>query len=204
MIRLLIAEDQKLLYDAFSIVIGEHAELQIAGWCNNGLDVLPAISEKNPDLLILDINMPGKDGITVAEEVKKYYPDVRILVMTSYSSDLLVNQLLHLGIEGYILKSDDMHVFFEAIYAVAAGERYFSNSVSSLAENPKEKSVHNLSNREIEIIRHICKGLSTSQIADLLYISPLTVDTHRKNIYHKLGIRHQSELIRYAVERGIV
>lgn len=204
MIRILIAEDQKLFVDAFSIVMQDHTDLKLVDWCKNGLDVLPAIKEKNPDLLILDINMPGKDGIAVAEEVKKQHPNVRILIMSSYSNDLLVNQLIQLGVEGYVLKSDDIDEFFKAIYAVASGDCYFSKSIKSLAVKPKEKSVHSLSSREVEIIKHICKGLSTNQIAQHLCISPLTVETHRKNIYHKLGIRHQSELIRYALERGIV
>ncbi len=204
MIRVLLAEDQRLFIDALQKVIQEDDSIEIVGVCDSGDQVVESVLKLRPDVLLLDINMPGQDGVTVAEKLKKMHSDVKILVVTSFSSELLINELLTLGVEGFILKTDDIQSFFEAIHSVSVGERFYSDEVKSMIHKKRDAGEQFvLSAREIEIIKYICKGLSTPEIARCLHISPLTVETHRKNIHHKLNIRHSSELIRYALQRGL-
>lgn len=204
MIKILLAEDQRLFLDALYKVIQEDMNIEIVGLCENGDEVVESVLKLKPDVLLLDINMPGEDGVSVAERLKKMNVDVRILVITSFSSELLVKELLFLGVEGFILKTDDIHVFFEAIHKVSTGESYYSEEIKKMIQKkPEQRGQSTLSAREIEILKHICKGLSTPEIAQLLHISPLTVETHRKNINHKLNIKHSSELIKYAIQRGL-
>lgn len=204
MIRILLAEDQTLFLNALQKVIKDESDIQIVGFCENGDEVIEAVETYEPDVLLLDINMPGRDGVSIAEQLKKMRSAVRILVVTSYSSDLLINELYTIGVEGFVLKTDDIHVLFEAIRTVHSGERYFTDEIKHLIANKSEQKPNAiLTQREIEIIQGICRGLSTSELAEKLHISPLTVDTHRKNINHKLQIKHPSELIKYAVQRGL-
>lgn len=204
MIRILLAEDQKLFLNALQKVVEDDQDIEIVGYCNHGDKVVDSVRQLQPDVLLLDINMPGQDGVSIAEQLKKIQSEVKILIFTSYSSELLVNELYALGIEGFLLKTDDIEVFFEAIHSVFRGEKFYSDEVKSLIHTNSEHREQNfLTAREIEIIKFICQGLSTSEIASRLHISPLTVETHRKNINHKLNIKHFSELIKYAVQRGL-
>ncbi|GCD77451.1 DNA-binding response regulator [Thermaurantimonas aggregans] len=204
MIRVLIAEDQRLFINALQKVIEEEKDFEIVGYCDSGDEVLNSVLKYEPDVLLLDINMPGMDGVTVAEQLRKSGVDVRILVVTSYSSKLLVNELHSLGVNGFILKSDDINVLFEAIRTVYNGESYFTEEIRDFLKKKTEVKNHpTLSSREIQIIQLICQGLSSNEIAERLHISPLTVDTHRKKINQKLNIKHTSELIKYAIQRGL-
>lgn len=204
MIRVLIAEDQRLFINALQKVLEEEKDIEIVGYCDSGDEVFNSVLHLEPDVLLLDINMPGRDGVSVAEQLKKSAADVRILVVTSFSSKLLVNELYALGVEGFILKSDDIQVLFEAIRTVYRGDRYFTEEIKDLIEkNSEAKITPTLSGREMQIIQFICQGLSSNEIAERLHISPLTVETHRKNINQKLNIKHTSELIKYALQRGI-
>ncbi|MFN4299502.1 MAG: response regulator [Thermaurantimonas sp.] len=204
MIRVLIAEDQRLFINALQKVLEEENDIEIAGYCDSGDEVLSSVLKHEPDVLLLDINMPGMDGVLVAEQLKKSEVNVRILIVTSFSSKLLVNELYALGVDGFILKSDDIQVLFVAIRTVYRGERYFSEEIRDvLKKNSDPRSHPTLSSREIQIIKYICQGFSSNEIAEQLHISPLTVDTHRKKINQKLNIKHTSELIKYAVQRGL-
>ncbi|MCC6371889.1 MAG: response regulator transcription factor [Bacteroidia bacterium] len=208
MIRILIADDHQMFIDGLRSLLERDKNILITGEANNGLQVMECIQKLKPDLVLLDINMPELNGINTTALIRKKYPDVKILILTMYKTKGFINGLIRAGASGYILKNTGNAELMEAINTVAGGGTFFSKDVAeTLTEKhtkytPLEDAV--LSKREIEIIREMAKGLTTKQIAERLFISSYTIETHRKNILHKLQLTNTAEVILYASQSGLI
>ena len=203
-VRLLIADDHHLFNEGIKQMLSTEPWLLVVGQVFAGSDVMPAVQATSPHLLLLDVNFPGIDGFDIAADVKKKMPSLKLVFLTMYSDALMVQKAKDLGANGYLLKTATQQELLHCIRTVMCGETSFF----TLAKAGKEPSdayaaKYKLTSREIEIIRLVCRGLSSQQIADTVFLSVYTVETHRRNINLKLGVKNPAELIRKAQEIGL-
>lgn len=210
-IRILLADDHELIRTGIRNLIGSNKDFQIVGESADGEDALRKARELVPDVVVIDISMPKLSGIEAAKRIRSELPSVKILVLTMHENPEYVYQILKSGASGYILKNAGKDEITEAIYAVTRGSKFFSPRISELmiseyvrqAERRDDQSAGaTLTTREQEVLRLIAQGLNNQQIADKLFISPRTVDTHRTNIMQKLNIHDAANLVKYALENG--
>lgn len=208
--RILIVDDQSIILDGLEALIGANDDFVVCGRASNGSEAVEKARQLQPDVVLMDISMPEMDGIDATRRLKKNQPSTQVLVLTMYNHPEFVRELLDAGASGYLLKNTGRHELREAILAVAAGRRFLAAPVQDLLnesmrrtpERTKEDGYHALTRREKEIIRYIVAGRTSQEIADVLCLSPATVETHRKNICHKLALRNTAGIVRYAMERG--
>lgn len=200
--KIILTDDHPLLLDGLSAIISEQRDLDVCATATNGKQLIQIIPLHNPDLIVLDINLPEIDGIEAAKIIKNSSPEIKILCISTYYSKNLVDTLKAIPIEGFIPKQSDSKVVLKTINQILAGENVWlksSNEVVYHKEAPKELEL--LSQRENEVLRMIKKGMSTKDIAAALYLSVYTIDTHRKNICTKLNLASPGALSRYVSER---
>jgi DNA-binding NarL/FixJ family response regulator len=207
MIRLIIADDHLIFRQGLKALLENESEIEVIGETGNGNETLSVTRQLKPDLIIMDIEMPGKDGLEVTAILKKEIPEIKILVLTSFNRSAYVRQMLKSKVAGYILKESGREELLKAIRTIMSGEKYFSQKVMMTViddlQGPKPGSIQ-LSDREIEIIKYIASELTSVQIAEKLNISPHTVETHRKNILLKLDLKNTAGLVKYAFKKGLI
>jgi len=210
MIRMVIADDHQIVIDGLKALLATEKTIEIVGESNNGADLIQYGLQTSPDLILMDIAMPVMDGIEAARILKKEYPAIKILVLTMYAEQKHIKDMLKIGVDGYILKDSAKEEFLNAIHALMEGETYFDKRVSTVIMNsfqPQKKPQNTytpLTDREKEIVKLVAEGKSTAEIASLIHLSSLTVETHRKNIYTKLGMNKIAGLVKYAIEEGLI
>lgn len=200
MIRLAIAEDHQSLIDGIKIFLEYEDDIKVVGEANDGERLLEIVRSKKPDIVITDIRMPKTDGIAATKEIKKEFPNCKVIAFSMFEQEEAVSQMTHAGVDGYIMKNSSLKVVLTAIRAVMKGETFFDDSIKAATPKKDEGDVP-LSKREKEIVNLVGQGKTSQEIADLLFIGKTTVDTHRKNILKKLSLHGKSELLRYSMER---
>lgn len=206
-IKIILTDDHQIVIDGLKAVLETAPDIQIIGAALNGKVLLQLLQTLTPDLILLDISMPIMDGLETAAKVKEQYPQVKILILTTHASPHKIKQILKLGVEGYILKDTGRAGLLNAIHTIMQGQTYVDLRVTeSLVQSyqPQQKPLGQLTKREKEITQLIAQGKSTKEVAQALFISPLTVETHRKNIFSKLGIHKTAELVKYAIREGLI
>ncbi|HTF17805.1 MAG TPA: response regulator transcription factor [Chryseolinea sp.] len=208
MINVLIADDHQMVIDGMKALLSEEHDIQIVGEALNGDEALAFLKSGNlVDLIILDINMPNTDGIETARAIAHNYPATKVLILSMHNKPIYIKQLIEVGVSGYILKNAGKEELLSAIKNIQSGKEYFSSEVTKAIFNSLKNSPTStesqLTKRELEILRLLSKALTTSEIAEKLFLSPYTVDTHRKNLLSKLGLRNTPALVRYAIEHGL-
>jgi two-component system response regulator NreC len=210
-IKIFLADDHELIRTGIRNLLGSNKDFQIVGESGDGEETIRKVRDVKPDVVVIDISMPGMSGIEVTKHLREKFPAVKVLVLTMHENVEYVYQIFKSGAGGYLLKNAGKEEITSAIYAVARGEKFFSPRVSELmisgymkqAERRDSQSPDStLTKREEEILRLIAKGLNNQQISSQLFISPRTVDTHRTNIMQKLDIHDAANLVRYALENG--
>lgn len=196
MIRIVIAEDHQSLIDGIKLLLENQDWVEVVGQANDGNELIRMVSLHKPDIVLTDIRMPKTDGISATKQIKSRYPDCKIIGFSMFDQEEIIFQMKEAGASGYLMKNVSLKTLLEAIRAVAEGNEYFINLPE---KNISEKTVH-LSSREKEILTLISSGKTTKEIADILFISEMTISTHRKNICRKLNLEGRLELIRYASE----
>ncbi len=208
MIKLLLADDHQIVLDGLKSLLKDVAHLKVVGESLNGVAALGQVPLVQPDVVLLDIGMPILDGIETAIRLKNQYPHIKILICTTYSDAHKVKKCLQAGVDGYLLKGSGRATLLDAIEQVMQGTTYYDEKIVKVVMesfNKKRKGQNvELTKREIEIVRLIAKGKSTKEIAEEFFLSPRTVETHRKNIFSKLGINKVAALIRYAIEQELL
>lgn len=211
--KIILADDHQIIIDGISNLLLKMEDVEVVSKVSDGIELMRKAELFNPDLIITDIEMPRLNGIEATMEIRKKNPHVKIIILSMHKDPVLIKKLIKLGIEGYLTKTVDEEEFISAVKMVLKGQRYFSGEVTTaLTEEYFESVDHKkdiekialLSEREIEIIKLICEGLSNKQIAEKLFISFRTVDTHRSNIMRKLEVNNVIQLIRISMKNGII
>jgi len=213
-IKIFIADDHPVIAQGVSCILSKQLSISVVGSATNGAEMFQAIPLTRPTLLLLDLNMPGTDFYENIAWVKKNAPWVKILVFSGYYSPDLVRALLHKGVMGYVAKTAKPAELVEAIQTVTGGRTFVAppaNAQSDNALHSQHDELHDdfrkrlsLSRREQEVLELISSGLSSQNIGKSLYISKHTVETHRKNILRKLDFNTSTELVKFAVQQGLV
>ena len=209
MIRVLIADDHQIVRQGLRQIVSEVEDLEVVGEATNGDEAVDAAKAGGFDVLVLDVSMPGRNGISALGEIRRSAPGTKVLVLTIHSEEAFAIRALESGAAGYMTKASAADDLVDAIRAVAKGDRYVSQDVATrldgIGVGRRAIPPHaRLSPREHEIMTLLAGGKSVRNIAEMLGRSIKTIHTHRYRIFEKLGVRSNSELTRYALKAGIV
>lgn len=206
-LKVIIAEDHQALIDGVVSFFELNDKINIIGTANDGEELLELLENHQPHVIISDIRMPRMDGIQATKIIKKKYPKINILAFTMFDGTETINKMLDAGAIGYILKNSGLKIMLEAINSVARGKAYFDpnvlvnlQEVKNTSKKPSKQKKGILSNREKQIYDLIGNGKTSIEISEELCISKLTVDTHRKKMARKLGLKHGQDLKNYIFE----
>lgn len=211
-LSLFLAEDHQIVRQGLKAILTTIPDIQLIGEAANGREAVRQVERLQPDVLVLDLMMPGLNGLEVARLVAKKSPRTHVVILSMYANEAYVVEALRAGAAAYVLKEFGAEELIKAIRAVVEGKRYLSSTISETAlgsylqksEGGTGDPYQTLTTREREVLQLTAEGHSGTEIAGRLFISARTVESHRANLMRKLGVRNQKELIRYAVERGIV
>lgn len=214
-IKIYLADDHQVLLDGLLILLKTVANFEVVGFSLNGYNLYEEVEKTKADVLILDLNMPEKDGIEVIKEFAQKGIPCKVIILSSYDDLKLIKEVMRLGANGYLTKQCAGENIVEAIQAVSNGEDYFCRSVREkifnlvTKDNQKVNPNFTLANtilteRELEVITLISLELSGKEISDKLFISTNTVETHRKNIMKKIGAKNTIGLVKYAIKNNLI
>jgi DNA-binding NarL/FixJ family response regulator len=210
MIRVLIADDHQMFVDGLKSLLVEEKEMYVVGEAKNGYEVLDICDHEQVDIVIMDINMPLMDGIQTSRKLSKKHPSVKILGLSMYNDRDYISDILRAGAMGYVLKNTGKESLLSAIATLQSGSSYLSEEVSRtllsgfMKNHSGEQMIEKLSDREREVLDCIASGLTTHEIADKLFISKNTVETHRKNLLYKLKAKNTAELVNNAYKQRLI
>jgi len=210
--RLVIAEDHSLMRDGLRSLLGSRPEYTVVGEASEGREAIRCAGTFQPDLMLLDLSMPGTNGIEALKEIKRVSGQTRVLVLTAHKDEEHIFAALKAGADGYLLKDDSAEELLTALKCVLGGERFLSPAIATkviagylLQEGSGKPSVYELlSVREREILKLVAEGKRTREIADYLCLSPKTVERHRTKLMKELGLHSIAALTSYAIEKGLV
>lgn len=208
MVRILIADDHPVVREGLKKMFEKVSDISIAGEASNGQEVLNKIEQNDYDLVLLDISMPGRDGLDILRELRRKRPHLPILILSMHSEEQYVIRALKAGASGYLTKKSISDELIKAVQKVACGGKYITSSLSeklaSYIRNDTEKPIHEiLSDREHFVMRMIVKGRTRKEIAKELSLSVNTISTYRARILKKLKMKNSAELIQYAIEKHL-
>ncbi len=211
-IRVVIVDDHKIIRDGIKSMLQSESDIQIVGEVEDGKSALKLLGSKDVDVVLSDISMPTMSGEELVKNIHQHHPGVRVLVLTMHEEEEYIRKLIDAGAAGYILKNTGGEELVKAIRSVFEGKNYFSNEVysklimgdSSRKTKDGESGDVHLTKREIEVLKLIADELKNHEIAEALFVSTRTVDTHRRNLLQKLNVKNTAGLVRYAVKAGIV
>ena len=213
-VEILIADDHAMIRQGVRSLLSRNAEWNVVGEAVNGREAIQHFNELKPDLMILDISMPEVNGMDVAKHILTGHQDAKIIILSMYNDDDYISKCMAQGVRGYVVKSETGDQLEEAVEAVLRGECYFSTEVqkailkkysSSLSrKKPLDEPEIRLTTREIEIVKLIGEGLTNQEMADRLFISARTVETHRANLMKKVGVKNAIELVKKVERLGLI
>lgn len=212
-IRIAIADDHPIVIDGLEAIFQAVSHVEVVLRASNGKDLLQQIPDKAVDIVLLDVQMPEMDGAETCRQLKQHYPDMRVLMLTMSKEAALIRETIEAGAQGYVLKNTGKQELLDAMKTIITGGTWYSKEVGQvlldsmhqqakapIAPKPKVQ----LTKREKDILSLIMEERTTQEIADALFISQNTVETHRKNLMSKLGARNLAGLVRYAIEQGLL
>lgn len=212
-----IADDHPIFVEGLRLVLAACSDFQcdVLALAHTGKETLGVLGNHRPELLFLDLNLPDSDGLDILPQLKRDWPDMKILVITMYDDPKLVKAAFKAGIDGYVLKTSGRDELLRALSEVMRGETWLGRGVTPTERRPSESGnakdfgdrfakKHALTKREVEIMKYISQALNNKQIGEELYISDQTVSVHRKNIMRKLGVSTSASLIRLAYENHLI
>lgn len=214
-IRVMVVDDHDIVRYGICSVLKSSPDIEVVGEASNGVQAVDQFNDLRPDVVLLDISMPEMNGIETTRTIVKNHSNARVLILTMHLNEEYLNQVLSAGASGYILKNTEIGELLNAIRTVAQGKQIFSTPISTLMTekyvrsaqfnlDSKDHDAPGLTKRETEILQKIADGKTSQEIAEILFISPRTVDTHRANLIQKLGVKNSAGLVRYAIENQLV
>lgn len=207
--KIFICEDHTIVLDGLKLLLNQYPQFLITGNANSGTDLLNGLKKESPDILILDLNLPDIDGLTLLKKIRAINYDILIIILTMYNDEYLIEQCKNLGANGYLLKNVGNDEFLHVLAHVSKDDFYISDSLKSNSEKKKlfnDQFINKmkLTDREIEILKLLAKGSSSADIASVLHLSSHTVNTHRKNILRKLDMNSTVELVRFVHDNNLL
>ncbi len=212
-LRILLADDHTIVRQGVRKILEEHPDWEVVGEAANGRDAVRLAMDLKPDIALIDIGMPLLNGIEATRQIARRTAGVSVVILSMYSDEAYITQVLQAGARGYLLKDSADEDLIRALTAVAQGKSFFSPAVAKvmlddyvrqMADRGIVDRYESLSEREREIFQLIAEGRSNKEIADLLNVSPSTVETHRGHIMEKLDVHSAVELVLYAVRKGLI
>lgn len=208
----LLVDDHELILEGMNLLVSDHEDFKIVGMAKSGAEAIALMDAKKPEVIVLDISMPGLNGIETAKRILNTHPNVKILMLSIYDNELYVMESIEIGCKGYVLKSSDSEVIINAIKAISEGRNYYCSYVSQILtknlavqmSKRKNEKKFRITERELELIQLICEGKSSKEIAAGLFISVKTVEAHRNNIYNKLNVHNSVQLVRRALKLNLI
>ena len=208
MIRIVLADDHQILLDGLRRLIDANGDMEVVATATDAATAIEAARTHRPDVVVLDINMPGGGGLEVARRIQEMQLPTKIVVLTMYAEDRYVMEAVRLGAAGYVLKRSADTELLAAIRAVAAGDAYLTPAAVRILLATQQHEVGRkgpaLSPREREVLRFTARGFSNLEIAERLFVSPKTIDTYRSRIMAKLDLHRRSEIVDYALRHGLL
>ena len=211
-IRVFLADDHKILRESLVILLSQQENIEVVGAAGDGQEAYRKILELKPDIAVLDISIPNLNGLDLAEKLRAEMPEVKVVILTMHKSGEFVSKALRAGVRGYVLNDNALEELMECINLVFDRKIYLSQDITGIVvdgfvnnnrESP-ETGENSISLREKEILQLLAEGKSNKDISDLLNLSIKTVETHRANIMRKLGFRHITDLVLYAVRNHMI
>ena len=206
-IEILIVDDHPMVIEGLKALLSEDEGIRVVACFTNGQDTLKFIDQHTVDVILLDVNLPDINGVEMVKLILEKRPDIKILGLSTYSEPSIINKMIKNGVKGYLLKNATGDVLASAIGQVFEGQFYFSSEVQRIlatAISQEVKDIPKLTRREKHILQLIAAGKTTRQIADELYISPLTVETHRRNLMQKMEVSNAAALVKAAIENEMI
>jgi DNA-binding NarL/FixJ family response regulator len=205
MIKVLIVDDHPMILEGINTLIASEADMHVTQLCTNAIETIAAIKSEIPDVALLDINLPDINGIELCQKIKNEFPTVKTIALTTFSERSYVNKMLEAGASGYLIKSSTKEEITNAIRQVSKGGMVL-NVAFDFKQTETYKKEHSpvLTPREKEVLKHIADGLTNPQIASALFVSVLTVNSHRKNLLSKFEVSNTAALIKRAAHLGLI
>lgn len=208
--KIAITDDHQMVLKGIETMLAETKEISIVGLYNSGKQTLDNVQKDNPDILLLDINLPDINGINLCKELKSSNKNLKIIAISNYDDVSFIKRMLSNGADGYLLKNTDKLELLTAFKAVLNGEQYLQRDIEkkllnlSIGKTSKNPLLVKLTRRENEVLQAIAEEFTTQEISEKLFISPKTVETHRMNIMSKLGAKNSVGIIKAAIENGLI
>ena len=205
-LRIFLVDDHKLIRDGIRAMLLGNLSYKVVATAGNADEFFSQLEEAAPDVCVLDIQLPGKSGVEIAEWLKDKHPKIKILILTALKEDAPVKRCRDIGVEGMISKDSGKDTYLEALEALKAGRTFYAGQFTELllkASQGKSDQMALLSDRELDFIKAFSKGLSHKEIADHLNISPRTVEVHKKNVMDKLQFKNDVDLVKFAIREGL-
>jgi DNA-binding NarL/FixJ family response regulator len=212
MLRIVVVDDHSLVLESLAHRIADEPDFQVVGTASDGEEGLRLIRELRPDIAILDVDLAGRSAFDIAGELASQKHSVKVLFLSGFDSDVFVEQAVRLKSHGYLLKGEPVSMLIDAIRQVARGDVVFSRKVSDRLVFDKrqqeyvvrgESPISTLTNRQLEVLRHLARGSSVKEVAKTMQLSEKSIDSHKYRIMHKLGIHDRVELARFAIREGL-
>lgn len=213
-INVLIVDDHKLIRDGIQSMLNNTGDMEVIGSASSGEDAINEVRQNRPDVILMDIQMNGMTGIEATRWIKDIDATIKVILVTMEISKEYVSAGIKSGVEGYLPKDVDKETLLEAIRSVYRGQRFFNDAIMKLVfedfytheklKSPERKLPNELTRREFEILGLVAEGKTNKELAEMLFISIKTVETHKTHVLEKLGLKNTTELIRYAIRNKII
>ena len=203
-IKVFIVDDHYMVVEGIRSLLQHEKGVEWAGHAMNAASCLAFLKQQLPDVILMDINLPDKSGIDLCKEVKEKYPSVFIIGLSTFNQQSFIQKMQENGASGYVLKNASQNELMEAIVTVAKGRTYLSDEAAVSLKGADSTSIPVITRREKEVLELIANGMTNNEIAQKLFISSTTVDTHRKNLLAKLGAKNTASLVRIAMEYRLI
>jgi DNA-binding NarL/FixJ family response regulator len=194
-IKVVLADDHKMIRDALGALLSREPDIQVVAFAGDGAEALTLAQAWKPDIVLMDVCMPGVDGIEAAMRIVKLLPRTRVIALSAQGERPFVSQMVEAGVQGYVLKDESVGTLASAVRAVAGGQTWLPDS-SQILSGPEKRL---LSRRERLVLKELAEGKRAREVAETMGISTKTVDTYRRRMMSKLGLESQAELVKYAV-----
>jgi DNA-binding NarL/FixJ family response regulator len=206
MIKVYIVDDHAVVIEGLYSLLQKDRDIEMVGYAHNAANCLQHFISHTADVILMDISLPDMNGVDLCKVIKKNYPGIMVLALSTFNQGTYVRKMIESGASGYLLKNADRKEITDAIKLVVQGKTYLSfDAGQALKSDTKlQDALPPLTKREKEVLVYIAEGLTNTQIADKLFISVDTVDSHRKNLHNKLNVKNTAMLIRFAIENKLV